>query len=75
MRARLLLDARLGVGARLAGAVAQRGDDLVDALEGQIGGADGGEQRGLEVVDVDLVLLSHGCFLSVHGGGLLMVIV
>ena len=46
-----LLDARLGVGAGLAGTLAQGGDDLVDPLEGQVGGADSGEQRGLQVVD------------------------
>jgi len=41
-----LLDARLGVGAGLAGTLTQSRDDLVDPLEGQIGGADRGEQRG-----------------------------
>ena len=51
-----LLDARLGVGAGLAGTLTQGRDDLVDPLEGQIGGADRGKQRGLQVVSGRLVL-------------------
>ena len=52
-----LLDARLGVGAGLAGPLTQGGDDLVDPLEGQVGGAHGGEQRGLQVVNGRLCVL------------------
>lgn len=41
------LDAGLGVGARILGTLTQAGDDLVDRGQGQIGSADGGQQRAL----------------------------
>ncbi len=50
-RGTTLLDTLGGLGAGVAGALAQVGQDLVDGGQGQVGGADCSEQRGLQVFD------------------------